>query len=931
MALPQLLQEQATRALARVAEPKIVAAWPEATTVLACSEFVVRTLALEPTLVADWRALEWGVAGDRAYYDKKLGDLLEGRAGEEVLRRFRRVELARIAWRDLAGIATLEETLDERSDLADACIVAACKIGEKELVERYGTPRGKGGREQHLVVLALGKLGAHELNFSSDVDLIFAYGENGATDGERSIENEEYFTRLGRRVIKLLDDVTADGFVERVDMRLRPFGEAGPLAMSAGAMESYYQEHGRDWERYALIKARAVTESRGDGARLLSALHPFVYRRYLDFGSFEQLRRMKAKIEREVVRRDLADNIKLGPGGIREIEFIAQAFQLIRGGNEPPLQERRLMQVLQRLGQRRHLSMEAVAELMDAYVFLRRVENRLQAMEDQQTHELPEAELDRARLAYSMGYEDWTAFSTVLEQVRATVTARFEAVFFGPRDAPQPKPGGVGVVWRHEDRDGAPRKLASAGFVDPEAALARLAGLRAGAYWRALGDAGRDRMNQLVPVILHVAIARENPDDVLSRLLRVVEAIGRRISYLALLIENPRALEHLARLCSASPLVADQVARAPLLLDELLDPRIFTEPPTRASMAAELEQMLDGIAEDDLERRMDTLRAFQQAEVLRIAVADITGLLPLMKVSDRLTELAEIVLQCALDTAWRQLAARHGEPKCGFAIIGYGKLGGLELAYASDLDIVFLHDGADNTAQTDGERPIELQVFFARLGQRVVHLLATPTAAGVLYEVDTRLRPSGASGLLVSSLNSFNEYQRDDAWTWEHQALLRARAVAGSPAVAQGFDVIRRAVLTEARDVDELKQQVAEMRARMRSELARGSKEEFDLKQDPGGIADIEFLVQYLVLANAHAHPSLLDWTDNIRQLDGLVACEILDAKTGEALADAYRALRERVHRLGLQGAAAIVAEGELAEERALVAGLWNRWLGEAV
>jgi glutamate-ammonia-ligase adenylyltransferase len=436
--------------------------------------------------------------------------------------------------------------------------------------------------------------------------------------------------------------------------------------------------------------------------------------------------------------------------------------------------------------------------------------------------------------------------------------------------------------------------------------------------------------------MLHVSTAYPNPDAVLTRLIKVVEAIGRRISYLALLLENPRALEHLARLCSASSLVAERVARSPLLLDELLDSRIFTEAPTRESMTEELEQMLEGIGIDDLERRMDTLRAFQQAAVLRIAVADITGMLPLMKVSDRLTELAEIVLASALDTAWNHMVTKHGRPwcgspdtrrECGFAIVGYGKLGGLELAYGSDLDLVFLNDSDGEQAETDGEQPLDNAVFFARLGQRIVHLLATPTAVGVLYEVDTRLRPSGTSGLLVSSVASFEAYQRDEAWTWEHQALLRARPVAGSPGIGDAFVRIRRSILGGERDPAKLREEVSAMRARMRDELATREQGMFDLKQGAGGIADIEFLVQYLVLANAHANPALLDWTDNIRQLESLVTADVLEAATGEALTEAYKTLRERTHRLGLQGEPALVPDTEFTAERVLVTDLWNRYL----
>ncbi|MEX0899670.1 MAG: bifunctional [glutamate--ammonia ligase]-adenylyl-L-tyrosine phosphorylase/[glutamate--ammonia-ligase] adenylyltransferase [Gammaproteobacteria bacterium] len=909
--LPAALQEVARRNWSRLADPPPLAELPGVATVFACSDFIAGAAAAEPGLLHGFITVGFDTVLDRTHHERalmaELGVLAPDGDPEPVVRHYRRSQLARIAWRDLAGLATLETTLEELSDLADACIAAALGFAEAALIDRHGVPRDADGRPQRLVVLAMGKLGAHELNLSSDIDLIFAWPESGTTDGERAISNEEFFDRLGKRLVRALESY-------RVDMRLRPFGDSGPLTLSFGALESYYQEHGRDWERYALIKARAVTGEPGDGARVLALLRPFVYRRYLDYGSFEQLRRMKAKIAREVARQELADNVKLGPGGIREVEFIGQAYQLIRGGREPALQDRSILRVLGLLAERRHLEAAAVDSLTDAYRFLRRVENRLQAQGDQQVHELPVDDLGRARLARAMAFPAWDEFSVALAQVRGAVTAQFEGVFFGHESAPADH-----NVWRHEEGAAAGSALAEAGFSDAARVAARLLELRRGSYWRAIGDAGRARLDQLIPAALDAAAVQPNPDETLYRLLKVIEAIDRRISYLALMVESPNALKHLARLCSASSLVADRVARTPLLLDELLDPRIFTDPPTREALIDELRQMMFGLPADDLERQMDAMRAFYHGAVLRIAVADLTDMLPLMKVSDRLTDVAELIIGHALALAQAQLAAKNGAPQGEFVVIAYGKLGGLELAYGSDLDLVFLHDAAEDT------------VLFARLAQRIVHLLSTPTAAGPLYEVDTRLRPSGASGLLVSTIAAFESYQSSEAWTWEHQALLRARPVAGSAELGDAFRRIRRDVLTRPRDAATLRDEVATMRARMRAELGAARAGLFDLKQDVGGIADIEFLVQYLVLENAADHSTLVEWPDNIRQLDALVESGVLGSEMGGRLADAYRALRERVHRLGLKGEAARVPDSEFTAERKFVQALWNERFGAII
>ncbi|MCC6302079.1 MAG: bifunctional [glutamate--ammonia ligase]-adenylyl-L-tyrosine phosphorylase/[glutamate--ammonia-ligase] adenylyltransferase [Gammaproteobacteria bacterium] len=866
-------------------------------------------------------------------YDRLTADALSGvRDGDGLdgaLRRLRRREMTRIAWRDLAGWAGLEETLRELSWLAEALIDGAAGWLHTHLAHTLGAPHGaRSSAPQRLVVLGMGKLGAYELNFSSDIDLIFAYPEEGSTRGRRArVDNEEFFTELGKRLIGCLSRPTEDGFVFRTDMRLRPFGTSGPLVMSFEQMEDYYQSQGREWERYAMIKARPVAGDRAQGRLLLQTLRPFVYRRYLDFSVFESLREMKALINQEVAKRDLEDNIKLGPGGIREIEFIGQTFQLIRGGREPALQEQRILPILRRLAAAGHLPEEAAAELEHAYRFLRRVENRLQMAADRQTHQLPDDATGRLRLARSMDFPDWEGFARVLVQYRAGVQRHFNQVFNVPRRETEPagsREGSApdyGALWSGglDDGEGV-ALLTQAGFHDGAEIHRRLGLLRDGHVYRALSERGRARMDRVVPPLLDAAAATPRPDVTLIRLLDLIEQIARRTAYLALLGENPVVLAQLVRLCAASPWISDMLAHQPLLLDELIDPRRLYAPLDRGALERDLRTALEAIAPEDLEQQMETLRHFKHSNVLRVAAADVMEAIPLMVVSDHLTEIAEVVLAEVLSLSSNHLMRRNpGATRRfdrGFAIVAYGKLGGIELGYGSDLDLVFLHAADQDPALAQG---------YARLAQRIIHLLNTHTPAGILYEVDLRLRPSGSSGLLVSSLSAFEDYQREAAWTWEHQALVRARVVAGDPAVTAEFERIRAAALARPRDPARLREEVGDMRDRMRRELSRDGAGQFDLKQGRGGIADIEFIVQYAVLRWAPEHPELLRWTDNIRPLETLARLGLLPAEDSRLLTDAYRNYRAVVHRLALQETEGTVVDAaQFAAPRAEVARIWD-------
>lgn len=906
-----------------------------------CSDFVAQVCRRHPEWLVDpaQRAVLTTAGSPTARVSSALKEVTDEAHLMHALRQVRTREMLRIAWRDLAGWANLEETLHDLSDLADACVAGALRWLAYWQTTHYGEARDARGALQALVVMGLGKLGARELNFSSDIDLILAYPENGQSDGARPLDNQEYFLKLGQKLTHVLNESTADGFVFRVDLRLRPFGGAGPLALSFDALETYYQNHGREWERYAFIKARPVAGDLVAGERLLKMLRPFVYRRYLDFNAFESLRQMKQLIMQDVARRGVRDNIKLGRGGIREIEFVGQVFQLIRGGREPPLREPALLPVLRYLGQSGYLASAEVQSLSTAYEFLRRVENRLQQYRDEQTHELPGDDDGRARLAWSMDFLDWSAFSQALQVQRHEVQRIFEQVFVAPRQVRERhvEESPFVAVWQGALVEAeAEKRLSAAGFQQPAELLQILRQLKAGPLLRALRERGQQQLGELVPRLFEAARGTPEPDATFKRLLQVVEAIAKRSAYLALLLERPVALERLARLVSGSGWLAERVARTPLLLDELLDARIFNEIPSQESLHAELETALADVAADDLEGQMDTLRRFQQASVVRVAAADLAGNAPLMKVSDFLTWTAEQVICKALEIAWRHMRAHHGEPwyrdaggeRCAhFAVIAYGKLAGLELGYGSDLDLVFLHDSAGEGQQSRGAHALDNNTYFTRLAQRVINILSIPTTSGAMYQVDARLRPGGTAGLIVSSLDSFARYQREQAWTWEHQALLRARPVAGDREVSVAFDALRREVLSRTRDAGTLCGEIAGMRARMLREHTQDPGE-FDIKLDPGGLTDIEFMVQYWVLANAAAHPALLDWTDNIRSLEGLVSEQVVSTQTGEFLADTYREFRQVVHRKSLEGWPARIP-AELAEpRRGQVRQLWESVIG---
>jgi [glutamine synthetase] adenylyltransferase / [glutamine synthetase]-adenylyl-L-tyrosine phosphorylase len=919
--------------------------------VLAASDFVADSLVRTPDL-ANWLIEEGAL--DRTLESGEMARRLAAAvAGQPdlagfmaALRRQRQREMVRIAWRDLAGWAAVPETLADTSAFADVAIAAAVDYASRDLARTWGEPRSVDGEAQPLVVIGMGKLGGGELNFSSDIDLIFVFPEKGETTGSRSIDNEDFFTRLGRLVIRILGERTAEGFVFRVDMRLRPFGDSGPLTASAVFLENYLQTHGRDWERYAWIKARALTGREAWKVIHAESVRPFVYRRYLDFGVFESLREMKALIEKEVARRDLAEHVKLGPGGIREIEFIVQAFQLIRGGQDRRLQTPSLLVALPQLAGGKLLPARVAQELEAAYLFLRRIENRLQMMADAQTHTIPADALARERIAFAMGFAGWADCAAELDLHRARVTRAFQEVMFARHEAQTtelPGVNGISEAWlRAAPATQLAAVLAARGFADGEQAAQMLEEFRGSTAVRRLDAPGRARLDVLVPRLI-TAIAELEADQVavLRRVLKVLEAIGSRSAYFALLNENAGVRRRLIELAALGEFLAAQIASHPLLLDELLDESGNGLPPSRATLEREVAARLDHMDEDEPERQVEVLRQFQRAAIFRVAMADLTGRIPLMRVSDYLTEIAEIIVEQTMRLGWKQITEQFGVPRYTDAAgarrvvkicaVGYGKLGGNELGYASDLDLVFLHDSGSEGAETDAAKPVDNQVFFIRYAQRVMHLLTMHSAAGRLYEVDVRLRPSGKGGMLITRIGAFAEYQQKEAWTWEHQALLHARAVAGDPALRAAFESVRVEILERHVRRDTLRTEVRNMRERMRRELSRAKPGtgQFDIKQDAGGTADIEFLAQYWALRHAGSHPPVVMFADTIRQLESVASADLVPQLTVDVLRDAYRKYRERSHHLSLEQAEPVVPAEEFAAERAAVTAIWNAAMAE--
>ncbi len=848
--------------------------------------------------------------------DVLLADANDEEQAKVILRRYRNRQMVCLAWRDFANYAELQTSLLDLSALAEALIIAARDWLYKQMCQQYGTPCDREGNPQPLMILGMGKLGGRELNFSSDIDLIFTFPEHGETQGgRRSQDNQQFFIRMGQKLINLLHQVTVDGFVYRVDMRLRPYGESGPLVVSFSGLEDYYQEQGRDWERYAMVKARALGPWSVYSDELHDMLRPFVYRRYIDFSAIESLRKMKQLITQEVRRRQLTDNIKLGAGGIREVEFVVQSFQLIRGGREPALRQQSLFAAIDTLYSLGQLEYLAVDELKHSYLLLRRVENLLQAIGDKQTQTLPSHSLDWQRLCLPMDVTDEVELRQLIAAAMEKIHRHFKETV-GGQDSEEVNELWTQQLWNvQEDSDA--NSLMSGQGIEDEALWPALKNWRTSVAKRTIGPRGRDTLDKLMPKLLHEFRHLQQPSKAFASVTKVLDQILTRTTYLELLFENPGARQQLVSLCLASPWIGEQLAKFPMLLDELIDPAHLYDTTSLDDYSSELRQYLLRVPEEDMEQQMEALRQFKLSQQLKIAAADVTGVLPVMQVSDHLTFLAEAIIEQVVAQAWQQVTVRHGVPthlekgETGFAVIGYGKAGGIELGYGSDLDLVFLHDYSQEkypqSLQTNGDRPLDINHFYLKLAQRVLHLFSTRTTSGELYEVDMRLRPSGASGLLVSEIENFGVYQKQEAWTWEHQALVRARVLFGENRLAARFSELRGEVLAMQRDKIELAKEVRDMRQKMRDHLLKVDEGDFDLKQSAGGIADIEFIAQYLVLAHTHEYPELATWSDNVRIFEVLSELALITDIRAQHLTQAYCYLRDESHHLTLQQAKTVL------------------------
>ena len=851
-----------------------------------------------------------------------LQDISDETLWMKTLRILRARLMFRWIWQDANQLTDVVTLTQELSDFADICVQVAKDFARVPLVAKHGEPMGYNGKVQDLIVVAMGKHGAQELNLSSDIDLIFAFDEQGETNGRKCIEVQQFCILWGQKLIYLLDHITADGFVFRVDMRLRPWGDGSALAISHVALEKYLSQHGREWERYAWIKARIITGGQ-EGYELLEMTRPFVFRKYVDYTAFEAMREMKAMIEREVQRRNIEDNIKLGAGGIREVEFIVQVFQLIYGGSKLELQDRQCLVSLRHLGEAELLEPQAVLDLEDAYLFLRRVEHAIQALNDQQSQALPTEPELRARISDTLGFADWDSFMQTLNEKRVKVIYQFEHLI------KENEPDSL-----LENYSQLEKQL--------DAVLDDQAKNLVHEFWyghaiKKLTAKALQRLKTFWPHLIEAVLQSENPQMALMRLMPLVESVLRRTVYLVMLIESKGALQRLVKMATVSPWICEELTQYPVLLDEFLS--MDFELPKRSDLEDSLRQQLLRIELDEVEDLMRVLRLFKKSNVLTVAASDVLAESHLMKVSDALTDIAEVTANAALQLAYQMIVKKHGYPldsegqRCGlehnaFAIIGYGKVGGIELGYGSDLDVVFIHN-MDEQADTDGIKPISGFEFAMRVARKFVSLMTTQTLDGRVYDVDTRLRPSGDAGLLVTSLRAFEQYQLKSAWLWEHQALVRARSIAGEQCLRDKFEVLRCQILTQPRDEAYVRSEVLKMRQKMKDHLGSSKEQKkdgiFHLKQDAGGIVDIEFMAQYAVLAWSGSNPDLAHYSDNVRILEDAAKTGCLSSDDATALIQAYLRERAESHRLALANQSMQVNAADWYDTREVVCKLWQR------
>ncbi len=817
----------------------------------------------------DQHAADWNLSNEVSHL---LDGVEEMDNLKHILRQLRDRRQCWVIWRHVLGLASFEETTTSATRMAEILIDATLGVVENRERKRQGVPIGeKTNEEQRMVVFGLGKLGGQELNLSSDVDLIFAFTEPGKTSSGQDSQN--FFIRVGQRLIDALNTVTRDGFVFRVDMRLRAYGTSGPLAMHFPAMRRYLETEGRDWERYAYIKARPIAGDIQAGKKFLESVQPFVYRKYMDFGSIESMRDIKALQDN---RRD-ADDIKLGVGGIRDAEFSVQVQQLIRAGRQPSLRVPAFLDALAELGKIELFDEETVQQLETAYRFFRHSEHSVQAEADRQTQRLPANDLGRLRLALSHGFDSYDQYMVELGRHRANVEVIFDQLLVV--DEPQVSEN----LWESRDNPEAFRK---AGFENPEKITEELKNLQIARDRQSVSDSARKRLNELMPRFLDAVARNTDPDIKIVNLMPILRDVLGRSTYLAFLRDNPSAMQRFIRLAGNSKWLAEQFRMRPMFMDMLHDSSISilaNPPPERQELIEALGERLK--PDSDEETVLDELREFKERHVFHVVLGQSLGLLPLMLASDYLTFLAEAMLEHALKLSWQRLHSRYAEElsksKDAFIVVGYGKLGGIELSPGSDLDLVFIHDMSNETVP-----------FIHRLVRRLLSILTSRTYFGALYEIDMRLRPSGKAGPMVTSLSGFAHYQNQEAEVWEHQSLVRARAVAGDVELCEQFEKVRKKILCKKRDHEFLRKEILKMRNRMTDHHDADE----DIKLGVGGVVDIEFMVQFIVLAFANQHPELTAYSDNIRILEIAGDCEVLDRDDADQLTWAYTALRSKMH-----------------------------------
>ncbi|OGT30712.1 MAG: hypothetical protein A3E87_07065 [Gammaproteobacteria bacterium RIFCSPHIGHO2_12_FULL_35_23] len=824
---------------------------------------------------------------------------------EAGLRQFRRREIIRLIWRDVLGFADIEAIMYETSLLAESCITVAVKYLQSWLEERFGEPVNSAGDKQLLQIITMGKLGGQELNLSSDIDLILCYPESGNTiSSTDSISNQQFFVKLAQQLIQILNKITSDGFVFRVDMRLRPYGESGPLVINFASLRDYFMKSARQWERYAFVKARILYGDKANNERLNKLCQEFVYQTSDDKEIMFVLKNIKIQICQQVLIRSMGDNIKLGEGGIREIEFIVQVFQLVYGEKHIELRNQNLLAVLNLLKAKLFIDPVVAEQLQQAYIFLRLIENRLQAFHDKQEHRLPADSLLQQRLAYILNYQDWNALNQALQETRKVVSKQFAKIMNQSFEE-------ISISKAETIRNiNYKRQVAVKDLLTEWKKSSLIANIGNEDLWRTFSES-----------LTMEALKHEHPTDVASRTIKLLATLIEQSPEVLTTLETH--IEKLVQVSGSSEWLATELTQYPKLLIELVSLHNIDLPIDLKEMQLLLKKkVLKFEQSQGVEKFLALLNQFKYEYTMRIAVADVLEQIKVMRVSDLLTDLAIAIVREILQWVWHEAIIVYGLPQTtggklcelNFIVVAYGKLGGIELSYSSDLDLVFLHN-ADENALTNGATSITGAQFYQRLGKRFVELLSSATPTGKLYTVDTQLKPMGKAGMLVNNFSTYANYQQSSAWTWEHQALVRARVIAGDEHLAEEFAQLRRSVLMQHRDIKELRTEVIAMRERMRAEK-KHDDENFHLKEDLGGITDIEFLAQYVVLAWAQQQPLLLMFPDNIRIFETCESAGLLSRRTVDLLCDAYRTFRTASHRLTLAGKQGIVSKNKFLELR---------------